>query len=85
MYQGTTPTYLLTIAGYDLTDAAVFVTLENGSKQITLSGQRLTVTCEAETTSIIFCRRAMGEASAVGRTDVTPCEAWASTPLPAPL
>lgn len=54
MYQGTTPTFLLTIAGYDLTDAAVFVTLENGSKQITLSGQRLTVTCEAETTSIIF-------------------------------
>ena len=43
MYQGTTPTLVLTIAGHDLTDANVFVTLENGKKQWTLEGDRLTI------------------------------------------
>lgn len=49
MYQGTTPSIELTIAGYDLTDAAVFVTLANGSKQFTLTGDRLTVTYDSTT------------------------------------
>ena len=54
MYQGTTPTYVLSIEGYDLTDATVFVTLQNGNKQFTLEGDRLTVACEDDTTTITF-------------------------------
>ena len=52
MYQGTTPTLVLTIAGHDLTDANVFVTLENGKKQWTLEGDRLTI-ANAEGSSTI--------------------------------
>lgn len=56
MYQGTTPSYILTIPGFDLTEATVFVTLENGNKQFTLTGDRLTVTYDStnEKTTIVF-------------------------------
>ena len=43
MYQGTTPSFELLIPGHDLTDAAVFVTLESGTKQLTLTGDRLEI------------------------------------------
>ena len=56
MYQGTTPSYALEIAGYDLTEAGVYVTLEGANKQFTLSGDRLTVTYDSENdkTTIVF-------------------------------
>ena len=49
MYQGTTPSYALEIAGYDLT-------VEGANKQFTLSGDRLTVTYDSENdkTTIVF-------------------------------
>ena len=47
MYQGTTPSYELEIAGYDLTDATVFVTLQGGNKQLTLEGDRLEITYDS--------------------------------------
>ena len=56
MYQGTTPSYTLEIAGYDLTEAGVYVTLEGANKQFTLSGDRLTVTYDStgDKTTIVF-------------------------------
>ena len=47
MYQGTTPSFELLIAGHDLTAAAVFVTLESGTKQLTLTGDRLEITYDS--------------------------------------
>ena len=43
MRQGTTPTYTLTISGYDLTDKTVFVTIKRNGKTITLSNNRLSI------------------------------------------
>lgn len=56
MYQGTTPSYALTIAGFDLSGAAVFVTLEGANKQFTLTGDRLEVTYDSgeDMTTIVF-------------------------------
>ena len=56
MYQGTTPSYALEIAGYDLTEAGVYVTLDGANKQFTLSGDRLTVTYDStsDKTTIVF-------------------------------
>lgn len=54
MYQGTTPTYILEIDGYDLTDKRVFVTLQAKLKKITKKDDDLTVVYENDTTSIAF-------------------------------
>lgn len=56
MYQGTTPTCALAIAGYDLSGATVFVTLEGANKQFTMTGDRLTVDYDSENdeTTIVF-------------------------------
>ena len=43
MRQGTTPTYTLTINGYDLTDKTVFVTIKGRGQPITLTGPRLSI------------------------------------------
>ena len=48
MRRGTTPDYLLTIDKYDLTDTTVFVTLEQGSRELTLTGDRLDIQYDAE-------------------------------------
>lgn len=48
MFQGTTPTYLLTVPGFDLEACTVFVTLEGGQRQFVLTGSRLTVAYDSE-------------------------------------
>ena len=56
MRRGTTPDYVLSISGYDLTDQSLYVTLAQYANKITLTGERLTVTYDSETntTSIVF-------------------------------
>lgn len=56
MRRGTTPDYVLSISGYDLTDQSLYVTIAQYSNKITLTGERLTVTYDSETniTSIVF-------------------------------
>lgn len=56
MRRGTTPDYLLTVAGYDLTKCTVYVTLKQGPKIITVSGERLSVSWDADanTSSVTF-------------------------------
>ena len=56
MRRGTTPDYLLTVAGFDLTACAVFVTLAQYSKNITLTGERLLIAYDdkAAMSSIVF-------------------------------
>lgn len=44
MMQGTTPPYVLTVTGWDLTDKTVFVTLEGRDcNQVTKTGDDLTI------------------------------------------
>lgn len=52
MIRGTTPDYLLTIAGYDLTDKTVYVTIKQDSAVITKTGEQLDVTADSEGTTI---------------------------------
>lgn len=52
MIRGTTPDYLLTIEGYDLTNKTVFVTIRQGSTIITKSGDQLTISVDGEKTTI---------------------------------
>lgn len=54
MRQGTTPTYTLTISGYDLTDKTVFVTIKGKAKTITLTGERLSVSYDSGISVIAF-------------------------------
>lgn len=56
MRRGTTPDYVLSISGYDLTDQSLYVTIAQYANKITLTGERLTVTYDSETniTSIVF-------------------------------
>lgn len=43
MRKGTTPDYILTIPGYDLRESAVFVTIRQDGRQLTLTGDRLDI------------------------------------------
>lgn len=55
MRQGTTPPYALTVFSRDLTDKAVFVTLEGeGGVEVTKSGDQLTMVCADNDTVIAF-------------------------------
>ena len=54
MYQGTTPTYLLKIDGYDLTDKRVFVTIQGKFKRVTKTDDDLTITYEENVSAIAF-------------------------------
>lgn len=56
MRRGTTPDYLLTVAGYDLTECTVYVTLKQGAQLITFTGDRLSVSwdSDANTSSVTF-------------------------------
>lgn len=47
MRRGTTPDYILTIPGYDLSECAVYVTIAQSGAKVTLSGDRLDITAEA--------------------------------------
>jgi hypothetical protein len=52
--RGTTPDFELTVAGYDLTEQTVFVTIEQGGTQITLTGDDLDIGYADETSTILF-------------------------------
>lgn len=54
MRQGTTPTYILTIPGHDLTDQTVFVTVSGRGKRITKTGDALTIAYSDNASTIAF-------------------------------
>lgn len=56
MVRGTTPGYLITVSGADLTNCRIFVTMAQGKHNVTLTGDRLTVTYSdtADVSSIAF-------------------------------
>ena len=54
MRQGTTPTYTLTVDGYDLTDKTVFVTVRGRSRQITKTGDALSIAYSEGASTIAF-------------------------------
>ena len=54
MRRGTTPDYLLTVHGADLSECSVFVTIQQHSVMMTLSGARLSVAAQDDTTNITF-------------------------------
>lgn len=72
MMQGTTPPYVLTVTGWDLTDKTVFVTLEGKDhNQVTKTGDDLTITY-SDNNSIIAFRLTQNETFAlkVGEVEV---------------
>lgn len=55
MMQGTTPPYVLTVTGRDLTDKTVFVTLEGKDhNQVTKTGDDLTIAYSDNDSTIAF-------------------------------
>ena len=52
MYRGTTPDFVLTIPGVDLTDKTVFVTFEQDYREITKTGDELAVEYGDDTSTI---------------------------------
>lgn len=52
--RGTTPDYILTLDGYNLTGRKVFVTIAQGLRNITLTGERLTVVADESGSTIAF-------------------------------
>lgn len=55
MMQGTTPPYVLTVTGWDLTDKTVFVTLEGQDhNQVTKTGDDLTIVYSDNDSTIAF-------------------------------
>ena len=54
MIRGTTPDYLLTIPGYDLTECTIYVTVKQSLQLVTLDNERLSVSLEDEATYISF-------------------------------
>ena len=53
MVRGTTPDYILTVQGYDLTDKTVYVTIRQGQKQITKTDD-LSIAYSEGATTIAF-------------------------------
>ena len=54
MRQGTTPTYTLTITGYDLTDKTVFVSVRSRGKLITKTNDDISIAYGEGATTIAF-------------------------------
>lgn len=54
MRRGSTPDYMLTVAGYDLTSCTVYVTMEQHTHQMNLTGNRLTIAYENGVSTISF-------------------------------
>ena len=54
MRRGTTPDYLLSIPGYDLSECKVYVTVQQYANAITLTSDRLEIEVQDDTTSISF-------------------------------
>lgn len=73
MIRGTTPTFVLTVEGYNLvTDATVFVTFEQGNKELTKTGSDLALTATADGNTIVTLTLSQEEtlAFAVGRAEI---------------
>lgn len=54
MIRGTTPDYVLTLPGIDLTGMTVYVTIRQKNREITLTGAELTVASDGEDSTIAF-------------------------------
>lgn len=54
MIRGTTPDYVLTLDGVDLSDKTVFVTIRQCSKRLTKSGDELSVAVDESGSTIAF-------------------------------
>lgn len=54
MIRGTTPDYLLTLDGVDLAGQTVYVTIGQGHRKLTKTGDDLTVTTDEHGSSIAF-------------------------------
>ena len=54
MYQGTTPTYVITVKNYNLEGKTVYVTLASGARRITLTGDDLAFSYHEDYTTIAF-------------------------------
>lgn len=54
MIRGTTPDYVLTLDGVDLSDQTVYVTIAQGNKKLTLAGDRLSITATVDGSEIAF-------------------------------
>lgn len=52
--RGTTPDYVLTLEGYDLSGKTVFVTLAQGGIKNTLTGDRLTIVANEDGSTVAF-------------------------------
>ncbi len=52
--RGTTPDYILTLEGYDLSGKTAYVTLQQGTNTVTLSGDRLTVAADQSGSTVAF-------------------------------
>ena len=54
MIRGTTPDYVLTLPGIDLTGMSVYVTIAQGNRKVTLTGTELSVASDGEDSTIAF-------------------------------
>lgn len=54
MRRGSTPDYMLTVAGYDLTSCTTYLTIEQYANQLNLTGDRLTITYDGSASTIVF-------------------------------
>ena len=55
MIRGTTPGYVLSVSGADLSSATVYVTIMQGeSRSVTLTGNRLSITYSSNVSMITF-------------------------------
>ena len=73
MRRGTTPGYVLRVAGADLTRCTNFATVAQGSKKLTLTGDRLAVSYSAEDKTSTVCFELTQEETlgfCLGRADV---------------
>lgn len=52
--RGTTPDYVLTLEGYDLTGKTAFVTIAQGGLKTTLTGDRLTIVADEGGSTVAF-------------------------------
>lgn len=57
MVRGTTPEYVLSVSGADMTGSTILVTIAQGAHNMTLSDERLTVTYNESTDSSIITFR----------------------------
>lgn len=71
MRQGTTPSYTLTVSGYDLTDKTVYVAIRARNKLLTLTGERLAIGYTEGVSAVVFTLTQKETlAMAVGTADV---------------